>query len=495
MKKAFLGLFVILSLAVISCPNGDNLIEHTVTFNPDNGDAIFTIKVEDGKKVATPTEPTKGNYIFRGWFLGDTEFNFNTPITGNITLIAQWEAVGANNRTVTFKNGDETIDIIQVTVNTKIPAGDVPANPSKDGHDFDGWDFDIDNDDIIEDTTINALWLIKKFTIIFDVDGAETTIDNVEWGTVFNTLNIPTPEKANHTFTGWLPALPETVIIGETYTAQFTIKTYTVTFIINSVPTVRDNIAHGTAINTIDIPDTNRNGFNFTGWLPTLPEFVIADATYTAQYTAIEYITITWNLDGGNWQGAAPPTQIEKGETITKPTNPRKSGYRFLHWTTDPPDTEDPSIFNFDDPITQPITLRAVWEVIDDDKFFYWGMHEEERQETFPGSGDMGIWNPPDPFDINNFDIDKLFGKDTTDAIRATTSMGFNGTYGYPVIIVPVEFDPDRISNGLSNVKNDFVKYSINIDDTDYFIYAWETSQDLSAGTSGTLMTFILEFN
>gem|GEM_PF-5797158 len=56
--------------------------------------------------------------------------------------------------------------------------------------------------------------------------------------------------------------------------------------------------------------------------------------------------------------------QIEKGETITRPTNPRKSGYRFLHWTTDPPDTEDPTLFNFDDPITQPITLRAVWEEV-----------------------------------------------------------------------------------------------------------------------------------
>ncbi|MCL2761831.1 MAG: InlB B-repeat-containing protein [Treponema sp.] len=156
MKKAFVGLFVILSLAVISCPNGDNL---------------------------------NGNNLIE--------------------------------HTVTFKNGDVIIDIIQVPVNTKIPSSEVPANPTKDGHDFDGWDFDIENDDITEDTTINAQWEIKKFTITFNVDGDETTIDNVEWGTVFNTLNIPTPEKANHNFTGWLPAFPTTVIASGTYTAQF----------------------------------------------------------------------------------------------------------------------------------------------------------------------------------------------------------------------------------------------------------------------------------
>lgn len=65
--------------------------EFTVTFNVDG--TKTTVKVENGNKVTEPEEPSKSGSSFTGWYLDNTKFNFNTPITDNIELVARF--VGA----------------------------------------------------------------------------------------------------------------------------------------------------------------------------------------------------------------------------------------------------------------------------------------------------------------------------------------------------------------------------------------------------------------
>jgi uncharacterized repeat protein (TIGR02543 family) len=73
---------------------------YTVTFEPDNGDAAIPVPVSDGNTVTAPNPaPTKSGYTFAGWYtsndggqtLSATAFDFNTPITADITLYAKWE--------------------------------------------------------------------------------------------------------------------------------------------------------------------------------------------------------------------------------------------------------------------------------------------------------------------------------------------------------------------------------------------------------------------
>lgn len=61
----------------------------TVTFNVDG--TKTTSQVEEGNKVKEPENPTKSGYTFTGWYLEDSKFNFNTPITANIELIANFK--------------------------------------------------------------------------------------------------------------------------------------------------------------------------------------------------------------------------------------------------------------------------------------------------------------------------------------------------------------------------------------------------------------------
>lgn len=65
----------------------------TVTFNSDGGTEVESLTVVDGGKAVEPTAPTKANFNFAGWYLATGgEFDFDTPITGNITLTAKWTA-------------------------------------------------------------------------------------------------------------------------------------------------------------------------------------------------------------------------------------------------------------------------------------------------------------------------------------------------------------------------------------------------------------------
>lgn len=44
-------------------------------------------------KIEEPSRPSRGGYIFKGWYENETltkAFDFNTPIVENITLYAKW---------------------------------------------------------------------------------------------------------------------------------------------------------------------------------------------------------------------------------------------------------------------------------------------------------------------------------------------------------------------------------------------------------------------
>ena len=67
---------------------------YQVTFNSDGGSVVASQTVESGSTVSEPADPTKQGYTFAGWYLNDQPYNFSTPVTGNITLVAHWTEDG-----------------------------------------------------------------------------------------------------------------------------------------------------------------------------------------------------------------------------------------------------------------------------------------------------------------------------------------------------------------------------------------------------------------
>lgn len=68
---------------------------HAVAFAVD-GKVVDTVAVEDGKTVAEPTAPKKDGYTFDGWFLGEKKYDFSTPVTEDLTLVAKFTKVTPN---------------------------------------------------------------------------------------------------------------------------------------------------------------------------------------------------------------------------------------------------------------------------------------------------------------------------------------------------------------------------------------------------------------
>lgn len=66
----------------------------TVTFDSNGGSTVTPQSIERGHTATKPKNPTKTDYIFKGWYKDSdlTEvFDFETPITEEITLYAKWK--------------------------------------------------------------------------------------------------------------------------------------------------------------------------------------------------------------------------------------------------------------------------------------------------------------------------------------------------------------------------------------------------------------------
>ncbi|MDX9808129.1 MAG: InlB B-repeat-containing protein [Acholeplasma sp.] len=69
------------------------VIYYTVTFDTQGGTTVNPSQVEANQKVSTPTNPTRVGHTFVAWHvdnLNGAVFDFNTPITQDITLYAEW---------------------------------------------------------------------------------------------------------------------------------------------------------------------------------------------------------------------------------------------------------------------------------------------------------------------------------------------------------------------------------------------------------------------
>ena len=157
------GIFALICL-LASCSGSanpdtpsDGKTYYKVTFDSDGGSSVATQKVESGQTATKPDAPTKTDYDFEGWFLGDTLYDFNTPVEANIKLKAKWEIAIY---TITFdSDGGSDVDKKYVTAGKAVEESDAPG---KQGYGFYGWylgetEYDFSSA-VHSDLTLKAKW-------------------------------------------------------------------------------------------------------------------------------------------------------------------------------------------------------------------------------------------------------------------------------------------------------------------------------------------------
>ena len=169
------------------------LKQHTVTFNFNN--ESMQAKVTNGEKAIEPAPVPKEDNEFIGWFKGAELFDFNTPITAPITLVAKW---ALNEYQVEFSS--ENLESEFRTVKHGSLALK-PDNPVREGYAFENWYLDDQVFDFSTPITapikLVAKW--KDTRVILKASAAsQAAINNNEAATQLNKLtNIGSMERNN----------------------------------------------------------------------------------------------------------------------------------------------------------------------------------------------------------------------------------------------------------------------------------------------------------
>ena len=204
--------------------------EVTVTFDVDGGEmegGDITAKIGD-----TITLPgcTKDNFIFTGWYDGDTlagKAGEKYTVLADVTLKARYEKEKEEEKpvicTVTFDaDGGETV---RKSISTEKGSAIILPLCNKAGYEFLGWFLSADETVCVgqageefavqSDITLKAHFEKKeavKVTITFDIDGGNAVKPiKAEKG---DTIRLPKTEKEGYSFLGWYTEKDGGILLG-----------------------------------------------------------------------------------------------------------------------------------------------------------------------------------------------------------------------------------------------------------------------------------------
>ena len=313
-RLLFLVLLVALVLSFASCNLGK---KHTVRFDSDGGTDVATQSVKNGKCAVEPAAPIKTGYTFAGWYNGDSQWDFSTPVTEDVTLVAKWTA-DVTSCTHEDSNKDGSCDLCNASLKFKVVYKDGTKTMSfmskytsysvldtafelpvakKSHFEFLGWYADADLTQPVTsfDTTQGAdVVLYAKFEAIvysieYNLNGGTNASGNLTSYTVSNLpFTLEDPTKDGYTFLGWYTDNAFTESITEvtrdnaanlTLYARWGKQPFTVTYLdhlgnILIVDTVYESESDQPLRSYTDFPSLDVEGYTFLSWVSPTDESI-----------------------------------------------------------------------------------------------------------------------------------------------------------------------------------------------------------------------------
>ena len=335
------------SLTATFAPN-----QYAMTFILGNGEANVVKTQDYGSALTAPTGFERSGYSFTGW---SPEVPTTIPL-GNQTYTAQWNVV---DYTISYDlAGGQLAEGVTNPTSYNIESEDITlANPTREGYTFAGWTGTglteaTQTVTIAKGSTGNrsytATWIINQYTMKFVLGNGDDDIDiTQDYG---SELTAPTGfERLGYSFTGWSPEVPTTIPLGnQTYTAQWNVVDYTISYDLAGGQ-LAEGVTNPTSYNIesedITLANPTREGYTFAGWTGTglteatqtvtIAKGSTGNRSYTATWIINQY-AMTFVLDNGE-------TDIVKtqdyGSELTAPDNVQKTGYTFMGWSPEVPET------------------------------------------------------------------------------------------------------------------------------------------------------------
>lgn len=252
--------------------------------------------------------------------------------------------------------------------------------------DAETYSFTIENTAITDSlaVTISATApAATEYTVTYDVNGGDALTSSTVQVAVGDSVTLPTPTYADHTFLGWQPeGSTELLAAGAAYTPTTNVtltaqwaQNVTVTYSQGDSSSTSTNTSYvGASYTVADEDDTlTPDGQVFTGWAdadgtiyqPGDTITLTADLTLTAQYAT----EVTISFDSGtnsSTSGIPSDTSGAAGSSYTLPTSePRRNSgsYEFTGWEY----SEDGDVYDAGETVTLPdggttsVTFTAKW--------------------------------------------------------------------------------------------------------------------------------------
>ena len=367
-KKIILGgmcslgvILIIIAIILLMSPK-----KYIVSFDTLGGNIIASQEVKSGEKVSKPVDPSKENFDFVKWIYQNNDYDFNTPVKSDMTLTAVWAEKEKEKFAVTLKLGDK-IETLEVSELNEIDLDSLSFD-KKDGYDV-VWYLNGEKYDFTTPLT-NALTLegkyekVVSYTVKFS-SNSNTKVANqtVKSGETVKESSAIT--KYGYIFDGWYlnnkkydfstPVTKNITLVAK-WNEDESIPRYTVTF--DSDGGSKVNAAKVIENNTVGKPgNPTKSGFKFKEWQLDGKTYnfstkVTKDITLKAVWTELENFVVTFRNDDGS---VIRNVTVQEGNTVSKPSNPTKSGYTFKEWQL------DGKAYNFSNKVTKDITLVAVY--------------------------------------------------------------------------------------------------------------------------------------
>ncbi|MCL2861069.1 MAG: InlB B-repeat-containing protein [Firmicutes bacterium] len=377
LKILFMTLIVaVIALAVMACVTP----VHTVTFDLNGGQAAFALtqEIEDGETISSPAQnPTLANHVFVEWRLDGTRFDFSTPITSNITLVAHFRQL--ENFTVTFdlNYGEAAFELTEQVVEGTTITAPTP-NPTLAGHVFVEWRlngvaFNFSSAITSNITLVAHYRPLENFTVTFDLNGGEAAFELTEQVVEGTTITAPTPNPTltGHVFVEWRlngvafnfsSAITSNITLVAHYRP---LENLTVTFDLNYGEAdfeLTEQVVEGTTI-TAPTPNPMLTGHVFVEWRLNGVAFnfssaIISNITLVAHFSPLDYSTVTFDLAGGSIPNFSLTQTVFEGETVTRPVDPTRLDFVFVDWFV------NGVVFDFSTIIATDITIVAAWTAV-----------------------------------------------------------------------------------------------------------------------------------
>lgn len=388
----------------------------TLTIDDDDPTTAHTVSgttlTYDANMPTISTLPTKDNYTFAGYYVGDVQY---------VKANGQWNDVSGKISNGKWASEDVSLSIkakwtpIDYTVSYELAGGELsspnPAgytygvgiassdlkSPAKTGYTFAGWYDATEGGNKITsisttdsgNKTLYAQWTINQYKVTFVDENGTTVLKEAslyDYGTKAADIVKPDdPTKAKtaeytYTFTGWTPEIADVSDSDVTYKATYssTKNQYTVIWKDGDGKILKtETLEYGQLPSyTGDTPTkttTAAKTYTFNNsWSPALTS-VTGDATYTAQFND-EDIQYTVTFDGNGSTGLDSATTdggtVMKNQSfaydVEKALNANeyvKTGYSFKEWNTKQDGTgtsyADKAAFK----LQSDVTLYAQWTV------------------------------------------------------------------------------------------------------------------------------------